>query len=46
MTSKQISKRIEQIRTELDEYIAGTGAGDLISELVELEIELEKDCNL
>jgi len=48
MTEEQIketSDRIAEIWDEMDEVIAGTGVADLIEELVDLEIELEKESN-
>lgn len=48
MTQKEIKeaqKRVSEIWKEIDEVIAGTGVGALIDELVELEIQLEQECN-
>lgn len=45
MTTEQINKRITEIWEEMEPEIAGTGLSSLIEELVELEIELEAECN-
>lgn len=45
MTIKQLQKRISKIWDELEPLIEGTGASSLIEELVDLEIELEQECN-
>jgi len=45
MTIKQKEKRVEKIWQELEPLIAGTEATDLIAELIELEIEIEQECN-
>jgi hypothetical protein len=48
MTQKEIKqkqKRISKIWDELEPFVAGTGAVSLIDELVDIEIQLEQECN-
>lgn len=44
-TKSKLEKRIYKIWEELIPLIEGTGASDLINELIQLEIELEAECN-
>lgn len=48
LTSEELDqkqKRITEIWDEMEEVIGGTGVSSLIEELVELEIEVEAECN-
>ena len=45
MKTTRLEMRISKIWEELEPTIAGTGASDLIEELIELEILLEASCN-
>lgn len=44
MTWKQQQKRIDNLRKHLAQEV-GSSTMDLINELVELELQLEKECN-
>jgi len=44
MTTKQLQNKIDKIRESLS-YEVGSSTMDLINELVELETELENNCN-
>lgn len=44
MTIKQLQKRIAQLQEHIENEV-GSSTWELINELIELEIELEKECN-
>jgi hypothetical protein len=42
---KKLNNRVTEIWEEMEEVIAGTGVASLIEELVDIEIQLERESN-